>query len=117
MDQTAFGRRMFQARKACRMTSRELAERIGLNAAYIRQIECGRRKPSMETLIACCNELDVTADFLLEGDIAPSHEAEAELQLLSEKLRLLPERDRKTIALLVEAMETVSQGKGSEMPV
>ena len=77
MNRDEFGRRMKQARKAKRMTSDVLARRLGLNPSYIRQIECGRKTPSLDAMIAICNEIDVSPNYLLRDDL--QEEASTEL--------------------------------------
>lgn len=51
------------------MTSDVLARRLGFNPSYIRQIECGRKTPSLDAMIAICNEIDVSPNYLLRNDL------------------------------------------------
>lgn len=62
-----FGRRMQQVRKYEReMTSEELAVSIGMSPTFIRQIECGVKKPSITTLVAIARALNTSTDYLLD---------------------------------------------------
>lgn len=62
-----FGRRMQQIRKyECEMTSEELAVSIGMSLTFIRQIECGVKKPSIATLVAIARALNTSTDYLLD---------------------------------------------------
>lgn len=67
---------MKQARKAKRITSDMLARRLGLNPSYIRQIECGRKTPSLDAMIAICNEIDVSPNYLLRNELQEDIAAE-----------------------------------------
>lgn len=76
MDKLKFGRRLFQARRDKHLTSNELAEIMGMSGSYIRQLECGSRKPSLDFLLNICEILDVSPDYLLEGNIRGKDETE-----------------------------------------
>ena len=102
MDQVAFGRRLFSARKAKRITSNELAVRLGMSASYIRQLECGKRKPSLERLIAICTELKVSPNFLLMDCIGL--ESMTEMQQLCMKIKMLPEAKIRLIRQIAEML-------------
>lgn len=69
MNQIEFGKRLKEFRKSHRMTSAELAKQLGLNPSYVRQIECGRKTPSVDVLLGICNVLDVSPDSLLRSDL------------------------------------------------
>lgn len=107
MDQIKFGRRLNQARKAKKITSEELARRLGLNASYVRQIECGNRKPSMDTLIAVCNELSVSPDFLLRGDL--KLDCSSELEMIEDRLSKLPQKELHLFGRFVNVMYEESE--------
>jgi transcriptional regulator with XRE-family HTH domain len=59
------GERLRFERRARSMSLRELAERLGVSASLISQVETGRATPSVSTLYAIANELDVSLDDLL----------------------------------------------------
>lgn len=44
-----------RARKACGMTSRDVAVQATLTPQYVRLIECGNAIPSMDTALRVCN--------------------------------------------------------------
>jgi transcriptional regulator with XRE-family HTH domain len=62
------GERLRLARQRRGLTLRELAERLGVSPSMISQIETGRASPSVSTLYAIVNELDVSLDELLFND-------------------------------------------------
>ncbi len=47
------------------MTQRELAQKVGVNAAYLSQIECGRRGGSSKILRAIANALGLDLDDIV----------------------------------------------------
>jgi transcriptional regulator with XRE-family HTH domain len=66
--QQRMGERLRVARQERRLSLRDLAERLGVSASLISQIETGRANPSVSTLYALVAELDVSLDELLFGD-------------------------------------------------
>jgi transcriptional regulator with XRE-family HTH domain len=56
------------ARRRRHLSLRDLAGRLGLSPSLISQVETGRAKPSVSTLYAIANELDVSLDELLFND-------------------------------------------------
>ena len=91
------------------MTSDELAEKLRMSPAYIRQIECGNRKPSLDTLIELCNTLQVSPEYLLEGDLKPSRENES----LEDRVRVLPPRERELLMRFLDALEEMDEDKNA----
>lgn len=65
------GDRLRVARSARGLSLRALAERLGVSASLISQVERGRAKPSVNTLYAMARELDVSLDELLFVDTRP----------------------------------------------
>ena len=59
------GERLRAARQGRGLSLRDLAERLGVSASLISQIETGRANPSVSTLYALVDELDVSLDELL----------------------------------------------------
>ncbi|MBA2382920.1 MAG: helix-turn-helix transcriptional regulator [Chloroflexi bacterium] len=62
------GERLREARQARALSLRVLAERLGVSPSLISQIETGRANPSVSTLYALAEELDVSLDELLFND-------------------------------------------------
>jgi len=65
------GERLREARRARNLSLRTLAERLGVSPSLISQIETGRANPSVSTLYAIADELDVSLDELLFNDRRP----------------------------------------------
>jgi transcriptional regulator with XRE-family HTH domain len=62
------GERLRLARQARRLSLRVLADRLGVSPSLISQIETGRANPSVSTLYALADELDMSLDDLLFND-------------------------------------------------
>lgn len=99
MDQRKFGRYLYKARKLKHLTSNELASEIGMSGSYIRQLECGKRKPSLDLLIRICNRLEVPSDYLLQDEL--QKDASPELKNLEGWLRMVPENKLQVIEEIV----------------
>ena len=104
MDWQAVGARIKTARREKRLTQEKLAAVLDLSTPHISALERGVKPPSLETLILIANELEVSADTLLQDVIDRSTlGAASELsELLS---RQEPELQRK-ILRAVRAMIT-----------
>lgn len=78
---TTLGQKIRELREAKDISLRELAKRVELSAAFLSDIELGRRFPSDEVLAKLATALDITADELKAFDQRPPIE---ELKRLSE---------------------------------
>jgi transcriptional regulator with XRE-family HTH domain len=67
-DYPQIGDQLRARRHELGLSLRELAERLGVSASLISQIERGRANPSVSTLYALVAELDVSLDDLLFND-------------------------------------------------
>ncbi len=75
MDYKAMGKRIRKQRIYLGYTQEQLAEKAGISASFVGHIEQATRIPSLETLIAFCQALDVTPNFLLQDNfenVSPS---------------------------------------------
>lgn len=61
-----FQEKLKQARKAKKLTQKELAEKIETTESNICNYENGRSKPTYEALKKICTELEISADWLLD---------------------------------------------------
>lgn len=89
MDLTLLGNRIRTARERLGYTQEELAERVEISSSHVSVIERGVKAARVDTLIRIANELNVSADFLLQDLVKCSNES----QLLSSIMQL-PEEDR-----------------------
>ena len=75
------GNRIKSRRKELRIKQSELAESLDISNNHISSIENGREKPSLDMFLKICDELKVTPDYLLLGNVhaknVPQNIAEA----------------------------------------
>ena len=102
IDRAALGKRVASARKDSGLTSEQLADRSGVSAVYIRQIESGRYQPSVSTLVALSNALHKSLDFLLQ-DSTEWNELKSLRGIAELCLRLSPEQTE-TVRRMIESM-------------
>ncbi len=74
------GQRIKEIRTAKKLTQEYLADQTGVNVSHISNIETNKVKVSLTLLIAICNTLDVTVDYLLGNEYHnPASATEKEL--------------------------------------
>ena len=66
------GNRIKLRRKELHIKQSELAERLDISNNHISSIENGREKPSLDMFLKICEELKVTPDYLLLGNVHAS---------------------------------------------
>jgi transcriptional regulator with XRE-family HTH domain len=71
-DYPEIGAHLRERRQQLRLSLRELADRLGVSASLISQIERGLANPSVSTLYAIVAELDISLDDLLFTDGRPA---------------------------------------------
>ena len=69
MDYQALGQKVRFVRKQKNMTQEQLAEAVGISASFLGHIERGTRVASLETLVALCNTLNTTPEYLLSASL------------------------------------------------
>jgi transcriptional regulator with XRE-family HTH domain len=62
------GRRLRAARKAQRLSLRDLAGRLDVSASFLSQLENGKARPSVATLYTLCSVLGVSMDELFRDE-------------------------------------------------
>lgn len=78
------GKRITERRKKLGMTQEMLAEKGDLTPQFVSYAESGKRAMRPENVIKLANTLEVSADYLLTGDIV-----DKDLLILSDKMRKL----------------------------
>lgn len=63
------GKRIREIRNQESITQEKLAEKLNKTSNYISNIERGKSKPSLETIIDICNALNVTTDQVLADSV------------------------------------------------
>ena len=75
VDKKLFGTRINKARKDRGLTAEKLAEACNINSTYLRQIEGGKKLPSLPVFATLCRELRVSPNYILP-DLVEGTEAE-----------------------------------------
>ena len=94
MDYKDLGNRVRTVRRQQSLTQEQLAEKVGISSSFLGHIERGTRVASLDTLVALCNTLNVTPEYLLSASLhnfdqkMPEGLSEQERSRLSEFLRL-----------------------------
>ena len=78
------GKRITERRKKLGMTQEMLAEKGDLTPQFVSYAESGKRAMRPENVIKVAKALEVSADYLLTGDIV-----DKDLLILSDKMRKL----------------------------
>ena len=102
MDNRSVGKHIREARLSKGLTQEQLAEKAGVASSYISVIERCLKTTQLDTFVAICNALGVSADSLLVDVVdAPSpavtNELSAMLQGQTKQKQLLVLRVAKTI--------------------
>ena len=89
VDYAAMGRRMKMRRRAKKLSQQAVADAVQISISFYGNIERGTRVPSVDTLVAIANVLDVGVDYLLAESVVasgPRHSRE-EARVLCQYLR------------------------------
>ena len=78
------GQRILERRKKLGMTQEALAEKGEVTAQFVSYAEAGKRAMRPENLLKIATALEVSADYLLTGEII-----DKDLLILADKLRTL----------------------------
>jgi transcriptional regulator with XRE-family HTH domain len=68
--QVDVGRRIGELRAARRMTQEHLAERCGVSARYVQQVEAGEQNLTLRSLVAFANALEASMTVLFEPPLS-----------------------------------------------
>ena len=95
------GKRITECRKKLGMTQEMLAEKGDLTPQFVSYAESGKRAMRPENVIKLAKALEVSADYLLTGDIV-----DKDLLILSDKMRKLsPEMLRIVESIIDECVK------------
>ena len=68
------GKQLREIRIQRKKTQQEMADLIGVALQSYQRYEQGEREPSLSTLVALADALEVTTDYLLGREDRPSHD-------------------------------------------
>ena len=95
VDYEGMGRRIKARRRLKKMSQEQMAQAVRISVSFYGNIERGRRIPSIDTLVAIANALDVGVDYLLADSLEAvdkkrtQFEARTVYQYLREKIEEL----------------------------
>lgn len=87
MEQAKVGKFIAECRKNKNMTQAELAEKLNITDRAISKWETGKGMPDSSIMLELCNELDITVNELLSGEVikVENYNQKAEENLLKMK--------------------------------
>ena len=104
MEKKGLGKRINEVRKDRGLIAEKLSEMCNINAAYLRQIECGVKIPSLPVFIDLCNALRVSPDYLLQDELTENEISQIrEIELLWKETS--PDRQELVLAMIKAALE------------
>lgn len=100
MEQTKIGKFIAECRKNKNMTQAELAEKLNITDRAISKWETGKGMPDSSIMLELCNELDISVNELLSGEVIKmeNYNQKAEENLLEMKKKK-EETDREMLRL------------------
>lgn len=101
MNKAELGARIKEARLKKGYTQETLAEKADIGLMYMGEIERGIKMPSMKTFVKMIEALDVSADYVLRGELSSGKEYV--FNELTQKLEPLTPKQRKCISDIIDA--------------
>lgn len=94
MDQSKIGKFISQLRKEKSMTQQQLADKLGISDKTVSKWETGKGLPEVSLMIPLCNELGISVNELLSGELVSEEDyrnrAERNIiSLIEEKYRVI----------------------------
>ncbi|MBC8629478.1 helix-turn-helix transcriptional regulator [Blautia stercoris] len=91
------GKRIMDRRKKLGLTQEALAEKGEVTTQFVSYSESGKRAMRPENLLKISSDLEVSADYLLTGEII-----DKDLLILSDKLRKLTPSQVRTVEAIID---------------
>ena len=102
INAVAIGKRITECRKMLGLTQEELAERGDMTTQFVSYAESGKRVIRSENLLKLSKALEVSADYLLTGEII-----DKDMFIMAEKLSKLPPKQFKFIESIVDKCDEI----------
>ena len=102
IDYVSIGNMIRKYRKNKKLTLLHLSEMIDVSESFIGQIERGKNKPSLETIINLANALEVSVDDLLYNNLEAQNTNDYFLKKVSELTKKLSPRKKEIILQSIE---------------
>ena len=110
IDYTALGQRIADFRSKENLSQEELAFRCGVGIKHISNIELGKSKPSLDSLVQIANFLNVSSDDLLVDSLTHSAStADSEIHRLLLDCNTL---EQEILTRMVKELKAILYGLG-----
>ena len=110
LDQKEMGKRVRSRRESLGLSREKLSEYLDVSPQFIADIEYGNKGISIKRFYLLCQVRDVTADYLLAGNVY-SNETDRESMLVCEEIMTLLQRcDTKQLKGIREIAEIYADG-------
>lgn len=96
-DLLGIGKRIQNRRKQLAYTQEQLADMMNVSIQMVSNLERGNKAIRIDNLINLSQILDISTDYILTGKQTCD-----DVQILTDRISLLSEKDRNMIELLVE---------------
>ena len=108
MEQAKVGKFIAECRKNKKMTQAELAEKLNITDRAISKWETGKGMPDSSIMLELCNELDISVNELLSGEVIKmeTYNQKAEENLLEMKKQI--EKMRKKFSVISYIFGTIT---------
>lgn len=110
LDPKEMGRRVRSRREAKELSRETLAEKLSVSPQFIADIEYGNKGISIKRLYLLCQVLDVTADYILAGNVYSKDEDEEAMHVCEQIMGLLQRCDTKQLQGIREIAEIYADG-------
>ena len=90
MEADSLGKKIRRLRINNCLSQARLAEAVDVSTNYIGQIERGDRTPSLDTVIALCNALHASVDYVVSDDIS-TRDDEIMTDIRAQLVKLTPD--------------------------
>lgn len=105
MDKKVFGKQLQRYRERTGYSQEALAEKIGCSNIHISYIECGRKSPSLDTLVKLGNTLGISADILLGKEL--SNYTSEKLKDIEDQIKKLPSLEQQKVLDIIDSILAV----------
>lgn len=100
MDQIRIGRFIAERRKSIGLTQAQLAEKLNITDRAVSKWENGRSLPDSSIMLELCDELGITVNDLLSGEVVTVENNKKEMEnKLIEMVREKEQKDKQLLAL------------------
>lgn len=101
MDKISLGQKLREARSRKGYTQQVLAEKADIGNVYLGEIERGLKTPSLNSFVKLIEALELSADYVLRDELSSGKVYIYDE--ITEKLKDLTPRQRKTVADIIDA--------------